>query len=109
MNAKQEFLNEEMLCARAWNTKIVCAYVYQLNDRYEAGPTINLPIDYTTEEYESFLNQLDFDYNDGYGGQVLFGTIWFANGNWATRAEYDGSEWWEIHSKPEIPGYLKNN
>lgn len=104
MNAKQEFLR-----AAAWDTQVLCAYVYQLDDNYEEAPTIALPVNYTKEQYQSFLNQLNFEYDNGYGGQNLFGTIWFGNGDWATRGEYDGSEWWEIHSRPEIPKYLKKN
>jgi hypothetical protein len=51
--------------------------------------------------------QLDFEYNDGYGSQKLFGIIWFTDGTWSTRGEYDGSEWWEYHVVPDIPTDLK--
>ena len=53
--------------------------------------------------YQQFMNALDFKYDAGYGGQQLHGTIWFTDGTWATRDEYDGLEWWEHHNKPEIP------
>jgi hypothetical protein len=32
--------------------------------------------------------------------------IWFKDGSWATRGEYDGSEWWEYHKLPQVPTYL---
>ncbi len=46
-------------------------------------------------------------YYDGFGGQELFGTVWMDNGEWITRGEYDGSEWWDYHRVPEIPNEIK--
>jgi hypothetical protein len=46
---------------------------------------------------------LDFEYDAGFGSQELFGTIWYADGTWSERAEYDGSEWWRRVSRPQIP------
>lgn len=43
------------------------------------------------------------DYDDGYGGQELFGTIWLKDGSWYERAEYDGSEWWVHRVCPPLP------
>ena len=48
-----------------------------------------------------------YEYDSGYGGQELFGTVWMDNGEWLTRGEYDGSEWWEHHRRPSIPEYLE--
>ena len=42
-------------------------------------------------------------YEASYGSQQLFGTLWFTDGRWATRGEYDGSEWWQLHSLPPLP------
>jgi len=56
---------------------------------------------------QEFLNKLDFEYDNGFGLQRLFGVVWFEDGTWATRGEYDGSEWWEVHEIPEIPDHLK--
>ena len=52
---------------------------------------------------ESVLERLDFDYDNGYGGQELFGIIWYEDGTWSDRREYDGSEWWEHHKCPDLP------
>ena len=52
---------------------------------------------------EEVLPRLDFEYNDGYGGQELFGTIWYADGSWSERDEYDGSEWWSHRVRPPMP------
>ena len=55
------------------------------------------------EEHCEFLGKMDVCYDDGYGSQRLFGTLWFTDGTWASRWEYDGSEGWEIHEMPPLP------
>lgn len=50
---------------------------------------------------EEVLPQLNFDYDDGYGGQELFGYIWYEDGTWSSRGEYDGSEWWQHQKCPD--------
>lgn len=42
-------------------------------------------------------------YDSGFGIQELFGTIWYTDGTWSERCEYDGSEWWEYRERPKIP------
>jgi hypothetical protein len=54
-----------------------------------SGPAKNLP------------DKFNVEYDSGYGGQRLFGTIWMVDGTWWTRGEYDGSEWWQHHECPE--------
>jgi hypothetical protein len=49
------------------------------------------------------LPLLDFDYDNGYGIQELIGTIWYADGTWSKRDEYDGSEWWSHRVMPALP------
>jgi len=49
------------------------------------------------------LPQLDFEYENDYGVQELFGNIWYMDGTWSERGEYDGSEWWEHKLCPDIP------
>lgn len=46
---------------------------------------------------------LNVKYDNGYGGQELFGTIWYADGTWSSREEYDGSEWWRHNKCPKLP------
>jgi hypothetical protein len=58
------------------------------------------------DNWESFLEQLNFGYDSGYGSQELFGIVWFEDGSWAERDEYDGSEWWQRYSCPQIPENL---
>lgn len=45
---------------------------------------------------------LDFEYDNGYGAQHLYGVIWYEDGTWSERGEYDGSEWWEHNSRPDL-------
>jgi hypothetical protein len=49
------------------------------------------------------LPRLDFEYDNGFGGQELDGTIWYSDGTWSERGEYDGSEWWEHRKCPSLP------
>lgn len=66
-----------------------------------------LKIGYSLEEYNQFLDSLNFEYDKGYGSQHLFGTVWLEDGTWLERGEYDGSEWWEHRICPEIPDICK--
>ena len=103
MNAREEL--EQLLEGKA---KIKCALIekciwYDEEDPYRK---FELKVNYTEEEFKSFLESLDFQYNAEFGSQELFGTVWLEDGTWLTRAEYDGSEWWEYHKLPEIPEEL---
>ena len=68
---------------------------------------VSLKVGHTQEEFDAFMDALDFEYDDGYGTQELHGLIWLSNGNWLSRWEYDGSEGWQNNSLPEIPEELK--
>lgn len=97
MNAKDEFLKHTK------NKVVMCAVVDYCN------LTVKLPVNYNINDYERFLNAINFEYDCGYGGQELYGTIWYADGTWSERGEYDGSEWWEYKYMPEIPESLKGD
>ena len=71
------------------------------------GRDLTLKVGHTQKDYDAFIKSLDINYNAGFGGQELYGNIWFTDGSWAERGEYDGSEWWEIPSEPKIPYNLK--
>ena len=75
---------------------------------WDSGPkaNIDLQVNYSREDLEEFLKKLDFRYDSGFGGQELFGTVWFQDGSWLERGEYDGSEWWAFKETPEIPKEL---
>lgn len=101
-NAKKEL--EQLLNRKA---KVKCAVItrgYPYD--YEEHLKVELKVNHTEEEFQSFLNSLDFEYYAGFGGQELFGIIWLEDGTWCTRGEYDGSEWWVHNQLPEIPSEL---
>lgn len=98
INAKSEFIDH------VGNKKVKCALVEFIS--YVDSGKYFLTTGYTSDEYDEFLSKIDRFYDNGYGGQELDGMIWYEDGTWTTRGEYDGSEWWEYHEVPEIPDYL---
>lgn len=98
-NFKKEFLvhvtNKQIL------SKIKCVCF-----SYKEKNNLKLCPNYTQEEYEYFLETLDFNYDDGYGTQEIDGFIWYEDGTFSQRAEYDGSEWFEYMETPEIPDFM---
>lgn len=98
MNAKSELIHHIDLV----KSPIKCAEIHTREFSSEEK-TINLKVNYTDKDYYDFLKSLDFTYDSGYGEQELFGTIWYIDSSWSERGEYDGSEWWEYKSTPEIP------
>ena len=46
------------------------------------------------------ITDLDFRYDNGFGGQELHGLIVFKDGTWLERYEYDGAESWVYKSTP---------
>jgi len=60
-------------------------------------------------ELSDILPRLDFEYDCGYGMQCLEGTVWYTDGTWSERAEYDGSEWWAHRECPPLPNYKHIN
>lgn len=102
--AKHEFLNhvDEAKVKACW---IVIEPSHRFGSDLEPlfkRKHINLPVNYTPEQYEEFLREIDVEYDNGYGGQELWGEIWYDDGTWSERAEYDGSEWWKHCSAPAI-------
>jgi hypothetical protein len=97
MNAREEFLSH------IGTRKVLCAKI-QKGDDYDDHPSVfNLTTGWNSEDWSKFLSDIDFNYDSGYGGQNLFGTIWYEDGTWSERGEYDGSEWWVHHECPNIP------
>lgn len=99
MNAKQE-LQEEL----EGKSKIKCAEIKYNNAPW--GTKYTLHVNHSEEQLTDFLTSLDFSYDNGYGGQELYGTVWLEDGTWLSRGEYDGSEWWQHNKVPEIPEHL---
>ena len=103
-NAKEELVNY----ITKLNVTIKCAYIRQGHDDYYFDNDEDKPLpiilkeNYNQKDYNDFLKALDFKYDSGYGGQELYGTVWLTNVTWLQRGEYDGSEWWEHMTMPEI-------
>ena len=90
---------------------IKCATIGQEEDSYRLEPgekayRVLLPVGHTPKQYAQFLEQLNFIYDSGFGGQNLYGTVWYTDGSWSERGEYDGSEWWDHRELPAIPEEL---
>ena len=105
-NAKQEFL-KHISDVHVLNREVLCAQIQKGYDYDEEQSAVfNLTTGWTKEDWDSFIKDLDFEYDSGYGGQELFGTIWYTDGTWSERGEYDGSEWWQYQVCPNIPQEL---
>lgn len=101
VNAKNEFL--AVVKDRAVKCVDISIYSQDLTGKNH----FNIKVGHTEEDYQAFLETLDFEYDAGFGTQELYGIIWFEDGTWMTRWEYDGSEGWEYHTVPEIHDGLK--
>lgn len=109
-NAKVELLK---IIAEIPFSTLKCANIYkqedEFNDNFEhiIKEYSSLSVNHTPLELEQFLNSLGtINYDNGYGGQKLFGTVWFEDDSWLERGEHDGSEWWEHKKTPTIPKEL---
>ena len=102
MNAREEFIKHTE------GRKVLCAEI--ISGRYYLEPEERLyrrlKPNYSEKDYKKFLRSLNFEYDNGYGGQELYGTIWYDDGSWSERGEYDGSEWWEHKKCPDYPSEL---
>lgn len=102
-NAKEEFLYH----VEHIESDILAADIYKDYNYGEKADTIaQLTVGFSQEDYDNFLTKLDFTYDSGFGGQHLFGTIWYEDGTWSSRGEYDGSEWRKYNFVPDIPEEL---
>lgn len=95
-NAKEEFLQDTKNLAQ-----VKCAHIYTGSWDTETISAV-LKLNYTEEDFTNFLNKLNFYYDQGYGTQEVFGTIWLMDGTWLSRREYDGSAYWQHNVCPEI-------
>jgi hypothetical protein len=92
MNAKNELLEHIK------DRKVIYVQIREIS--YRAFPLSQSSIEGSLDEV---LPLMDFEYDAGYGSQELFGTIWYSDGTWSDRAEYDGSERWVYQRCPSLP------
>lgn len=107
INCKTEF--ESLLQSAGGFGRLICARLSNNEDWVDNKEEFILPQFFTQEEYDIFLSEIDFEYNNGYGSQKLFGVVWFTDDLWSERAEYDGSERWVLKQYPKIPTELLKN
>ena len=122
-NANKELLETLTRCAKK-PLQVRCAVIartksynavdcpaYIVKNANKNANIVILKENWNNDDWLTFLEQLDFDYDDGYGQQEIMGCVWFTDGSWLERGEYDGLEWWEFKQIPAIPcaverGYL---
>ena len=95
---------EELLAALEGRPQIKCARIKLVD--YSGDPKerlFKLKVGHTNKDLEVFLNSLDFSYG---AWEDFFGTVWFDDGTWLSRAGDDMGTWWEYHTLPEIPSEL---
>lgn len=103
-NAKNELLAK----IKEIGAQIKCAFIAFGGDSIkDCEDKIFLKVNHDESSLNRFLNKINFEYDDGYGGQFLYGTVWLDDGSWLERGEYDGSEWWEHKTCPDIPNECK--
>lgn len=102
-NAKEE-LQQHVQDIENNNRTLIAATVHRVDSKRHNFTELDivLYVDHTQEEVEKFWNALDFFYDDGYG-KLVTGYLWFSDGTWSERREYDGSEWWEHQAVPALP------
>lgn len=61
---------------------------------------------HTKMTVKEFLEHTNFEYNDGYGlEEINTDLILVGKDFWLERNTYDGSEWWEYKSMPNVNDY----
>lgn len=113
-NAKTEFENtllktkhslQEVKCAKIKIEGCTSRCIEQFGQYKDPNPvnaSLKLIASRKDGDMQEFLDKLNVVYDCGYGGQELFGTIWFTDGTWLSRYEYDGAEGWQYNICPEI-------
>ena len=99
-NAREEFLQHTKD-----KPEILCAWL-EIDTGSSKKKEFKLKKGYSKNDFVNFIDKLNFEYYSGYGCQYLYGVIWFQDGSWSDRDEYDGSEWWAYRSCPSINEYL---
>lgn len=103
-NCRKDFLDEVQ------GEEVLCAIIYHGDPEWiedAADTAALLKKGYSPEDFADFLNKIGYNYDSGFGGQEVFGTIWYRDGTWSERGEYDGSEWWVHKVCPDIPEELE--
>jgi hypothetical protein len=102
-NFKDELLH--FLKGLGRNTDILCGTIEREN-----GVQFDLKVWFTKEDFDRFLDALNFEYLDEpFSAEQVHGTIWLKDGRWLYRShsEYNRCGQWELRDNPPIPDRLK--
>ena len=88
MHAKRELMRELRSLGKTMADIAAIKIIYKGRVMLEA-----------TEVNARKMARLNFEYNDNFGWQELYGIVLFKDGTWLERYEYDGAESW-VHKKP---------
>jgi hypothetical protein len=94
MNAKLELANVLCNCSKTIKD-IKYGSVLYYGFSHDGTHELKIVVDENLD-----IGLLNFDYDNGFGGQRLYGIIVFNDGTWLERSEYDGSEWWAFKQTP---------
>ena len=62
---------------------------------------------HTKMTVKEFLEHANFEYDDGYGNEEInTDLILVGKDFWLERGTYDGSEWWEYKSMPNVNNFI---
>jgi hypothetical protein len=107
--------------------RIKCAYVkvgffdseWRDESNFKNREVVSLPVGYTTEQYNTFLEILDKDSDFRCGEREVFGTIWLDNNHWLYKdnhieedvfhAPNEQDKEWLMRTPPPIPKQLLTN
>ena len=97
INAKTELLNKLRDIGKSLQDVAACRLSYESfsDERNMSIVGIDIPLSF-----------LDFEYDNGFGSQHLYGTILFKDNTWLSREEYDGSEYWKYNIPPTVEDIL---
>lgn len=99
MNAKEELKNHLSSVAK----DVIAIEIYLEEYVYRDDDADLSALRTVGTKFEDVADWLDFNYDTGYGIQQIFGTVWYSDGSWCERREYDGAEWWQHARTPEMP------
>lgn len=100
INIKRQLLShvEDM-----YNVKAVQLKLERHTTHLKSVQLFHLPEGYHEGQLESFLRDIDTSYDNEYGNQMLYGFIWWKDGSWSSRYNYEGKEKWVHNVVPSYP------
>ena len=105
INAKEELIKH----IEEYSLKLKCASItHEKSHRSRdiSHGLIELNVNHTTDDSDKFFEKLDFSYDNGFGLLELCGTLWYEDGSYSIRHEYECEESWVYCICPDIPEHL---